>query len=336
LVWIEFVVCLGLILAAGTRLAKYADAISEKTHLGRIWIGIALVATITAMPEMATGISAAALVDSPDLAFGTLLGSVCFNLTILAVLDALNREHLPVLSLVSSRHLPGAKWGMALIVVAGLGLYLAPRVAMPSIGWLSLPGLLLLVMYPLAVRQILRAEKKHSAGRPAEDDGPERFAHLTLRGVFLRFYLAAAVVVAAGIWLAFTGDRIAEVTGWETSFVGNLFLAIATSAPEIVVSISAVRMRIPDIALGDILGANMLDTGMVGLVDLFYVRGSLLAATGQQNLVVVVAALAMTMVVALAIARPRDRFFFRGVSWYGPLLVVSYIGVAYYLFTFGG
>jgi cation:H+ antiporter len=333
LVWLEFLTCLALILVAGTRLTKYADAISEKTSLGRIWIGIALVATITAMPEMATGISSATLVDSPDLAFGTLLGSVCFNLTILAVLDVLNKRRTPVLSLVSSRHLPGARWGIILITVAGLGLFLAPRVDMPSLGWLSLPGMLLLVLYPLAVRQILGAERRHTAVEEKEPSA--RYAHLTLKGVLLRFYLAALVVVAAGIWLSFTGDRIAEVTGWGTSFVGNLFLAIATSAPELVVSISAVRMGVPDLALGDILGANMLDTGMIGLVDLFYVRGSIFAATSPINLTVVVAAAVMTLIVAGAIARPRDNYVFSRVSWYGPLLVALYLVVAYVLFTFG-
>jgi cation:H+ antiporter len=333
LVWLEFLTCLALILAAGTRLTRYADAISEKTQLGRIWIGIVLVASITAMPEMATGISSAVLVDSPNLAFGTLLGSVCFNLTIVAILDGLNRQRIPALSQVSSRQLPGARWGMGLLVLAGLGLYLSPRVGMPSLGWLSLPAILLVVMYPLAVRQILGAEKRHTATE--ERETTDRYANLTLRGVFVRFYLAAAVVVAAGVWLSFTGDRIADVTGWGTSFVGNLFLAVATSAPEIVVSISAVRMGVPDLALGDILGANMLDTAMVGLVDLFYVRGSIFAATSQVNLVVVAAALLMTLVVSLAIARPRDNYVVGRVSWYGPILVASYLVVAYVLFTHG-
>lgn len=333
MVWLEFLTCLALILAAGTRLTKYADAISEKTQLGRIWIGIVLVASITAMPEMATGISSAVLVDSPNLAFGTLLGSVCFNLTIVAILDGLNRQRIPALSQVSSRQLPGARWGMGLLVLAGLGLYLSPRVGMPSLGWLSLPAILLVVMYPLAVRQILGAEKRHTATE--ERETTDRYANLTLRGVFVRFYLAAAVVVAAGVWLSFTGDRIADVTGWGTSFVGNLFLAVATSAPEIVVSISAVRMGVPDLALGDILGANMLDTAMVGLVDLFYVRGSIFAATSQVNLVVVAAALLMTLVVSLAIARPRDNYVVGRVSWYGPILVASYLVVAYVLFTHG-
>ncbi len=332
MVWLEFVACLCLILAAGTRLTRYADAISEKTSLGRIWIGIVLVATITAMPEMATGISSAVLVDSADLAFGTLLGSVCFNLTILAALDVLNRQRIPTLSQVSTRHLPGARWGMVLFGVAGLGLYLAPRVMTPSLGWLSLPGALLLILYPLAIWHIRRSEQRYTAAEEKEET--KHYAHLSLRGVFLRFYLAALVVIAAGVWLSFTGDRIAEVTGWGTSFVGNLFLAIATSAPEIVVSISAVRMGVPDLALGDILGANMLDTSMVGLVDLFYIRGSIFAATSQVNLVVVAAAAFMTLMVAVAIARPRDSYVAGRVSWYGPLLAGCYVAVAYVLFTY--
>jgi cation:H+ antiporter len=282
---------------------------------------------------MATGISAAALVDSPNLAFGTLMGSVCFNLTIVAVLDALNRQRAPALSHVSPRQLPGARWAMVLFVIAGLGLYLAPRVAMPSIGWLSLPSVALLVMYPLAVRQILRAERR----QPVEEDNGTtgRYAHLTLKGVFIRFYLAAAVVVAAGVWLSFTGDRIADVTGWGASFVGNLFLAIATSAPEIVVAVSAIRLGVPDLALGDILGANMLDTALLGVVDAFYIRGSLFTATAQINLVVVAAALAMTSVVSIAIAHPRSRYVVGRLSWYGPLLVGTYLVVAYVLFTYG-
>jgi len=330
-VWLQFLLCLGAILAAGIRLAKYADAISEKTHLGRVWIGVVLVATITAMPEMATGVSAAALVDSPDLAFGTLLGSICFNLTIIAVLDALNRQRIPVLSQVNSRQLPGARWGIALLTVAALGLDLARRVAMPSIGWLSLPGILLLITYLFAVRHILLSERRHTVREVQETTG--RYANLTLRGVLLRFYVAAAVVVAAGVWLSFTGDRIAEVTGWGSSFVGNLLLAVATSAPELIVCVSAVRMGVPDIALGDLLGANMLDAAMLGLVDLFYVRGSVFAAASQQNLVVVIAAIVMTATVALAIARPRDNYVIGRVSWYGPLLAAIYVVVAYYLFT---
>ena len=44
MVWLKYVVCLVIILFAGTKLARYGDAIGEKTGLGRIWIGLALLA----------------------------------------------------------------------------------------------------------------------------------------------------------------------------------------------------------------------------------------------------------------------------------------------------
>ncbi len=331
MVWLQFVVCLLAILVAGSRLALYADVIAEKSGLGRIWVGLALVAVITAMPEMATGVSAVALVDSPDLAIGTLIGSCCFNMSLLAVLDWVNWSR-PVLSQVSNRHLPGVRWGITLLAIAGLGLYLAPHVSLPALAWLSLPGALLLLVYPFALRRILRAERRFLAEAM---EVAAKYSAFNLRSAVIRFFLAASVVVAAGIWLAFIGDEIAAVTGWGNSFVGTLFLAIATSAPELVVCVSAIRLGSPDIAMADILGANMLDTGMIGLVDVFYVKGSIFAAASQVNLAVILAATLMVALTGVAIRRPTERLALRGVSWYGPLLVGVYVAAAYVLFAFG-
>jgi len=113
-------------------------------------------------------------------------------------------------------------------------------------------------------------------------------------------------------------------------------LAIATSAPEVVVSVAAVRMGFVDIAVADILGANMLDTWMVGIVDLFYLRGSVFADASPVNLVVILVAILSTLFVGLAIWRGRARYLIGRLTWYGPATVALYIGAAYVLFTFGG
>ncbi|MES0279140.1 MAG: hypothetical protein ABUK03_05355, partial [Dehalococcoidales bacterium] len=47
MVWLKFVIALAIIIFAGTRLARYGDAIAEKTGLGRLWIGLILLAAIT-------------------------------------------------------------------------------------------------------------------------------------------------------------------------------------------------------------------------------------------------------------------------------------------------
>ncbi len=86
MVWLKFAACLAIILFSGTKLAHYGDAIAEKTGMGRIWVGLILLSAVTSMPELVTGVSAAALVKLPDLAVGNLLGSCLFNLMILDVL----------------------------------------------------------------------------------------------------------------------------------------------------------------------------------------------------------------------------------------------------------
>jgi cation:H+ antiporter len=333
LVWLKFLLCLAAILIAGTRLARFADIIAEKTGLGRIWIGLALVALVTATPEMATGVSAAALVKSPDLAMGTLIGSCCFNLSILFVLDHIGTRG-PVLANVSKRHLPGARAGLALLSVAAIGLFLSHRLALPMLAWLSIPAIILLILYPLSLRHILMRERD-SGAEDGEEEAAEHYGSTTLRSALTGFFTAAAVVIAAGVWLSFIGDEIAAVTGWGTSFVGNLLLAVATSAPEVVVSVTAVRLGFPDIAVADILGANMLDTGMLGLVDLFYIRGSVFTDASPVNLVVMLVALASTAMVAIGIWKRSRRYVIGRLTWYGPLLVGLYLAAAYVLFAWG-
>ena len=64
-VWLEFAVALLLIAAAGSRLARAGDVIAQRTGLGGTWIGLVLVATVTSLPELITGVSAVVLADAP-------------------------------------------------------------------------------------------------------------------------------------------------------------------------------------------------------------------------------------------------------------------------------
>ena len=74
LVWVKFLICASIVMVSGTKLSKYGDAIAEKTGLTRAWVGLLLLAAITSMPELVTGVSAVAKVGIPDLAIGIILG----------------------------------------------------------------------------------------------------------------------------------------------------------------------------------------------------------------------------------------------------------------------
>ena len=73
--WIGFIICTAVIVYSGTKLSKYGDIIAEKTGLGRAWVGLVLMASVTSLPELITGISSVSFANVPDIAVGDVLGS---------------------------------------------------------------------------------------------------------------------------------------------------------------------------------------------------------------------------------------------------------------------
>ncbi len=86
--------------------------------------------------------------------------------------------------------------------------------------------------------------------------------------VWLRFLLSAAVVVVAAIKLAEYGDIIAVRTKLGGLFVGTIFLAGATSLPELIASVSAFQAGYPNLAAGNFFGSNMVNMMLLAIVDL--------------------------------------------------------------------
>ena len=121
LVWIEFLAVTALILFSGTKLTRYGDIIAGKTGLGRLWLGLVLMASVTSLPELATGLSAVSS-NLPDIAVGNILGSCAFNVLILGLLDTLSRK-APLSSRVNQANILSA--GMSILFLGGVGLSLS-------------------------------------------------------------------------------------------------------------------------------------------------------------------------------------------------------------------
>jgi len=330
LVWLKFLACLAIILFAGTKLARYGDAIGKKTGLGGLWVGLVLLAVITSAPELVTGISSAALVDLPDLALGTLFGSCLFNLSILALLDILHRP-APILSRASSRHIASSGVGILLMAIAAGSILAGERLSGLALGWVGIPSIVILVVYLVAVRLMFRFERSHQLP-PLEAASPQ-YTEIPMRTVYLKFILAAAAVIGAGIWLSFVGDEIAETTGWDASFVGSLFLAISSSMPELVVSIAALRLGAIDMAVADILGSNMFNIAIIFAVDLFYTQGPILSSVSSAHLITAAVVMVMSLLVIVGLRLRQKRKTFIVISWYALALIGLYILGVYFLFT---
>ena len=332
LVWAEFLACVIAIWFAGVRLSRYGDVIAEKTGMSRTWIGVILVATVTSLPELVTGVSAVTVVGVPNIALGDALGSCVFNLMIITVLDFFRRGE-SVFTRASQGHILSAGFGVMLIGFVGFTLLLGNHGLAPAVGHVGLSSLFIALLYGVAMRSVFRYERRQRAAYTEE--AVEQYPAVTLRQAIVGFTLSAAVVVVTGTLLPFVGDTMATIMGWQKTFVGTIFVASATSVPELVVTIAALRIDAIDMAIGNLFGSNLFDILIIAIDGVCYLRGPLLQQVSSLHAVSALSAVMMTgLTIVGLLYRPRTRLF-QAVGWTSLLLFSLYLLNTYALYLYG-
>jgi cation:H+ antiporter len=327
--WLEFLACSALIATAGYWLAHYGDVIAHKTKLGGAWIGVILVATVTSLPELATGVSSVTLANAPDIAVGDVLGSCVFNLAMIAVLDFLYRE-MPIYRKASNGHILSAGFSSILIGLAVFSL-LSGDAGTLRFGHVGIYTPAIFLLYLVAVRAIYVQERALAATFMS----PEKYDELALRDAFVGYAINGAVVVAAGIAMPFAALHLAQVMGWGQSFVGTMLVAAATSLPEAASTIGALRIGAIDLAVGNLFGSNLFNILILGIDDLAYVDGPLLSKVSPSHTLSGVSALIMTGAAVVGLHyRPVTRVF-KIAGWVSLGLVLTYVLNSLVLFLRG-
>jgi cation:H+ antiporter len=186
------------------------------------------------------------------------------------------------------------------------------------------------------MRLIFRFERKRMAGILQTGEAFQyRYNDTALGEVYRNAALHAVVIVGAGVWLPFIGNRISEATGWGGTFVGNLLIAASTSLPEIVTSIAAMRLAAPDLAISNLFGSNLFNMAILAIDDLAYAKGPLLSHVSFYHLFSAVTALMMTGIGITGLIYRGQRKAWAAVTWYGAALLALYLLNAYLLFTIG-
>jgi cation:H+ antiporter len=101
--------------------------------------------------------------------------------------------------------------------------------------------------------------------------------------VWLEFLISAALITLAAHQLAKFGDIIAVRTGLGGMFVGTLLIAGATSLPEVITTISALRQGLPELAAGNLLGSNMFNMVMLAILDMAHQRRRILRLAAMRH-----------------------------------------------------
>ncbi len=294
-----FVAAAAVVVAAGIVLAKAGDQIAERTGLGGLFVGMILLAGATSLPEVATDISAS-LADAPDIAVGDLFGSSMANMAILAIIDLIHRGR--VWPSIGIGHARLATIALSLTAIAVIGIAAPTGIA---IGWIGIDSFIIVFGYIAGALWIRRSPMRAwtRAGDPSEILAPTGWgkeeAQRPIRSEVLRFAAASGVVLVAAPALALSGQAIAAQTGVGETFVGALLVAIATSLPELVASLTAVRIGAYDLAVGNLFGSNAFNMVALFAADAAYVKGPILAAVDPGQIVAGVGAI---LLMALALA----------------------------------
>lgn len=143
--------------------------------------------------------------------------------------------------------------------------------------------------------------------------------------IWAQFAITTVIMVAAAVKLAEYGDVIAIRTRLGGMFVGTFFLAMATSLPELLTTISAVGQNVSNLAVGNIFGSNMFNIFLLAIVDLFHRQARILRRVALTHalggsLAILIMAMALFFIVADIDLR---------IGWLGVdslLLMVTYFG----------
>ena len=330
MIWVQFAATALVIVLAGVRLARYGDVLGEKSGAGSELDRRRL----ARRDDKPSGVVHRVRRHGTRRPAGHRARRCARQLhvqpLILSLMDAVQPE--PLSARAHQGHALSIGFGLLLIGVAGVGLVAGHR--MPALGWIGLYSPVLIVLYFVAMRVIFTHEQQRRLRETQEVAEELQYGGITLRSAVVHYSLAAAVVVAAALWLPQLGADLARQTGLGEAFVGSLFIAITTSLPEIVVSLTAVRIGALDLGIGNVLGSNLFNLLILGLDDIFYRQGPLMADAGASHSISIVAIVMMNalFLIGLTYKVMTKRFV---VAWdTGAIAAVYVLAVALsYLLT---
>ena len=311
-----------LIALVGARLARVVDRLADRTGLGEAVSGAILLGSATSLAGLTVSVVAAAS-NEPSVAISNSVGGIAAQTAFIVALDLTHRRANLERASASLTNVFNALLLITLLGVVVLG------VAMPPVTLLGVhpASMLLLVIYGYGLRMshtISVEPMWHPARtgdlRPDEPDEPE--ADETLRGLWTRFGLLAAMTAGSGWVVGRAGISLVEATGLSGTFVAVVFTAVATSLPELITGIAAVRAGALTLAVGGIIGGNTFDTLFIAIADVVYQRGSLYEQVVPSDLFVVGWTMLLTGILGAGLIR-RQRAW---IGFEGVAILGGYVG----------
>ena len=330
--WLLVLICvvaMVIVIKGADWLVEGAAGVAKKFGMPEVVVGATIVSLGTTSPEAAVSVLAAFSGDA-GLAIGNGVGSIIADTGLIFGVGCL-LTRLPADKFVLSRQ-GWVQVGSA-VILAGLCYFLWATQGNDATiqRWAGVMFTLLLVGY-LVVS--VKWAKAHPSGEPhvvAEDDGSvhcdREHAERGL-GVLLGMGIAGlALVIAAGDTLVGSVTIVAERWGIPDAVIASTIVALGTSLPELVTGITAIRKGHPELLVGNVIGADILNVLFVIGVSALAAPLPLIDPTAKTPAVILTVMLP-TMLLMLVFMRgcifaATGRGHFS--RWMGVPLVASYL-----------
>ena len=247
---ISFIVGIVLVIFGADWLTKGASGIARRFGVSELVIGLTIVALGTSLPELVISVGSA-VKGSPGIALGNVIGSNIFNgLLILGVTALITPIRFN--SRMLTREIPfNLLASIVLILVSGSMLVGGGKGEFVT----RYGGLLLLCFLAVFVR--------YTFSIPNDDDVEALEKPMSIGKVLLFILLGLAGLIFGGNIFVNGATELARVAGLSEAVIGITIVSAGSSLPELAVSVSAARKGNVGIALGNLLGSNILNIFLI-------------------------------------------------------------------------
>ena len=250
--WIVLLFAAGLvcIIKGGDLFVDAASWIAEASGIPKFIIGATIVSFATTLPEMLVSVFAA-LEGNADIAVGNAVGSVTANTGLIMCLS------LVCMTCLMERRQFGVK--ACLLLAAILSLFGFTRDGRLSVA----EGLLVLVIFAGFLAESLISARREQGTELKEDEERPAVSGKTVAGNIVKFVLGAAGIVLGAQLLIDNGSAIASLLGVPDAIIAATMIAVGTSLPELVTTLTAIRKKESSLSVGNIIGANIMDLTLI-------------------------------------------------------------------------
>lgn len=253
-VTVLLIICgLVLIIYGGNLLVNNAVKISKLTGIPEAIIGATIVALATTLPELSVTVFSS-MDNLNDMAIGNAIGSMLFNITfIIGICITFSPEYCNKKTIKKNFYI--LFLSIVFILIFGL-----TKGITKFEGWILI--IVFIAYFVFNIFDVVKKVKIENFNMPIVKV-VEKFDKKKLLAVAVAFIIGSFLVFFGGKLLVTNGSIMAKLLNLSDHIIGVTVVAIGTSLPEVVTSISSIKHKCTSLAIGNTIGANILSSTLL-------------------------------------------------------------------------